>query len=130
MVYTASSLSLAALELLANLKRRKAPDDLVATPADIPPGVGITEIEISRLPANWRDYPVPDVLRDLGARWAHELKTAVLAVPSALVPSELNYLLNPRHPDFRKIRVGRPEPFSFDPRLSSARRELVEPTRS
>jgi RES domain-containing protein len=43
--------------------------------------------------------------------------TAVLAVPSAVIPHELNYLLNPRHPHFKRIRVGRPEPFSFDPRL-------------
>jgi RES domain-containing protein len=41
----------------------------------------------------------------------------VLAVPSAIIPSETNYLLNPRHPTFRTTRVRRPQPFSFDPRL-------------
>jgi RES domain-containing protein len=41
----------------------------------------------------------------------------VLAVPSAIVPRETNYLLNPAHPDFRRLRIGRPEPFSLDPRM-------------
>jgi RES domain-containing protein len=44
-------------------------------------------------------------------------ETAILAVPSAVIPQELNYLLNPLHPQFKQIRVGRPEPFRFDPRL-------------
>ncbi len=71
----------------------------------------------SELPANWRRYPAPDALADLGTRWAHELRTPVLAVPSAVIPQELNYLLNPRHSDFKRIRVGKPEAFRFDPRL-------------
>ena len=44
-------------------------------------------------------------------------EAAVLAVPSAIIPQELSYLLNPRHPHFKHIQIGRPVPFAFDPRL-------------
>ena len=91
--------------------------DLVAIPADIPASVAISRIGPSRLPAHWRDYPAPESLADLGMRWARAGKTAVLAVPSAIIPRELNYLLNPRHPAFREIRIGKPEPFTLDPRM-------------
>jgi RES domain-containing protein len=52
-----------------------------------------------------------------GSRWFRAARTAVLEVPSAIVPSEKNYLLNPLHSDFRRIRVGRARPFVFDPRM-------------
>lgn len=71
----------------------------------------------SELPASWRSYPAPEALADLGTRWAQELKTPVLAVPSAVIPQEVNYLLNPLHSHFKRIRVGDPELFGFDPRL-------------
>jgi RES domain-containing protein len=56
-------------------------------------------------------------LADLGTAWARKGTTAVLAVPSAIVPRERHYLLNPAHPDFVRVRVGRPEPFTLDPRM-------------
>jgi RES domain-containing protein len=116
-VYTASSVSLAALELFVHVDPQDAPDDLVAIPADIPDDVGRREIRVASLPRNWRRTPAPAALPQLGSRWAVGLKTAVLAVPSALVPRERNYLLNPAHADFRRIRIGRPERFAFDPRM-------------
>lgn len=85
--------------------------------ADIPEALTITRIAPSELPASWRSYPAPEALADLGTRWAHEAKTPVLAVPSAVIPQELNYLLNPLHSDFKRIRVADPEAFRFDPRL-------------
>jgi RES domain-containing protein len=116
-VYTASSVSLAALELFVHVDPQDAPDDLVAIPADIPDDVGRREVRVTSLPRNWRKTPAPAALPELGSRWALGLKTAVLAVPSALVTRERNYLLNPAHADFRRIRIGRPERFAFDPRM-------------
>jgi RES domain-containing protein len=58
-----------------------------------------------------------EALAELGTRWARDLKSSVLAVPSAVIPQELNYLLNPLHSDFKRIRVGNPEAFRFDPRV-------------
>jgi RES domain-containing protein len=116
-VYTSSTLALAVLELLVHLDDDDLAKDYVGIPADIPDSVKITFIRASRLPREWRDLPRPQALGDLGSRWAAARETAVLAVPSAIIPSDLNYLLNPLHPQFRRIRIGRQEPFSFDPRL-------------
>jgi len=59
----------------------------------------------------------PRVARARGKFWLRGGRTAVLEVPSAIVPSEKNYLLNPGHPDFRRIRLGRALPFVFGPRM-------------
>ncbi len=116
-VYTSATLSLAALEYLVHLDPPRAPADLVAVPADIPDAVARREVTAAALPPKWRAYPAPEALADLGTAWARAGTSAVLMVPSVIVPQERNFLLNPAHPDFRRIRLGRPEPFSFDPRL-------------
>ena len=116
-MYTSGVLSLAALEYFVHLDARQAPADLVAVSADIPDAVSQTRIDAAALPRRWRRYPAPPALADLGTRWADQGRTAVLVVPSAVIPGESNYLLNPRHPDLAKIRIGVPEPFSFDPRM-------------
>lgn len=110
-------MSLAALEYFVHLDARQAPEDLVALPTDIPDGVSRTRLGAGALPRNWRRYPAPEALADLGSRWVAEGSTAVLIVPSVVVPGESNYLLNPRHPEFTGIRAGSPERFSFDPRM-------------
>jgi len=75
------------------------------------------EINTTDLPKNWRSHPPPERLADLGTEWLRSGRPPVLLVPSAVVPQERNYLLNPAHRDFRAVRVGAPEPFSFDPRM-------------
>ncbi|MGH7857478.1 MAG: RES family NAD+ phosphorylase [Candidatus Binatia bacterium] len=116
-VYTSATLSLAALELLVHLDPDTLPDDLVAVPAEIPDSVAIDRLEERTLPRDWRSYPAPDALADLGLGWIKAGKFAVLAVPSVVVPKERNYLLNPGHSDFAKIRIGDAEWFHLDPRL-------------
>jgi RES domain-containing protein len=116
-VYTSATLSLAALEYFVHLDPADVPGDLVAIPAEIPDTLTRREITADSLPANWQAYPAPDQLANLGTAWVRARTTAVLIVPSAIVPQERNVLLNPGHPDFRRIRLGAPAPFSFDPRL-------------
>lgn len=127
MVYASGTLSLAALEILVHAEPALLPSDLVAVPADIPASVGIEPLEESRLPEGWRLLPAPEAVARLGSDWIEAARFAVLAVPSAIVPSERNYLLNPAHRDFGKIRRGAPEPFSLDPRLRSSRRSRGSP---
>ena len=122
MAYTSTSLALAALELLVHVAPEEAPADLVAIRADLPEGVEIAAREPASLPAGWRDYPAPESTQRLGTAWAERNETVALALPSAVVPSEWNVLLNPLHPDFARLRLGRAEPFLLDPRLSSRRR--------
>jgi RES domain-containing protein len=116
-VYTSGSLSLAALELFVHVDTDLAPDGLVAIPADISEDVAVGTVDIAKLPRNWRAYPAQEALKDIATAWVKESSTAVLAVPSVVIPSEQNYLLNPRHRDFRRVRIQKAIPFEFDPRL-------------
>ena len=116
-VYTSGSLSLAALELFVHVDIDIAPDDLDAVQADVPNSLAMETIKIEGLPKNWRRYPAPEALQDIGTAWATKASTAILAVPSAVIPEELNYLLNPAHRDFKRIRIQKPIPFHFDPRM-------------
>jgi RES domain-containing protein len=117
MVYTSETLALAALEYLVHVNPEDLPHDLVATSAVIPDTTRIGRAQVGDLPTNWRAYPAPGELADMGSAWARKGRTAVLAVPSVVVPVEWNYLLSPGHADFSRIRIAPPEPFSFDPRL-------------
>jgi RES domain-containing protein len=117
MIYTSGSLSLAALEILVHCEPSLLPADLVAIPADIPVSLAIEPIDEAGLPADWSRMPPPDALADLGSGWLKAARSPILSVPSAVVRRERNYLLNPAHPDFDKIRRGSAEPFSLDPRL-------------
>ena len=114
--YCAESRALAVVEVLANAEEQ---DRLFAlkwlfVSAEVPPDLVEKPV---RFPDNWRHYPHPRDTQLIGAAWAREQRTPVLRVPSAVVPGEFNYLLNPAHPAFAKIKIGQPEPFSFDPRL-------------
>jgi RES domain-containing protein len=117
MVYASSSLSLAALELFVHLQPDSVPDDLRSIVATIPHELPSEELKISDLPANWRDYPAPASLRDIGSAWLRELRSLMLFVPSAVNPEEKNVLINPRHPAASRISGFRSKSFQFDPRM-------------
>jgi RES domain-containing protein len=117
MVYASATLSLAALESVVHLDPEEEPENLVAVSAEIPENLRIRRIAIGNLPQDWRQYPAPESLQEIGTAWIRSASTAVLAVPSAVIPQEWNYLLNPAHPDFKKIRLNKAKPFQFDPRL-------------
>lgn len=116
LVYTAQSESLAMLELLVHLQA----SDLLAAYVTIRVDFDDAQVEAlsaSALPARWRASPAPSRLQALGDRWVRERRSAVLRVPSALVPRESNYLLNPNHPEFTRLVRGEPVRCDFDPRL-------------
>ncbi|BCX46450.1 RES domain-containing protein [Haloferula helveola] len=104
-VYLANSRALAALETLVHLttpgSRAKA---FVIIPTSIPI-TGVISAEITTEP------------RATGDPWITNRRSLALRVPSAIVPGEFNFLLNPSHPDFSKIEAGDPQPFGFDDRL-------------
>ena len=116
-VYAAATLSLAALELLVRIDRTLAPPDLVAVEIEIPGSVEVERVPLSKLPAGWDAYPTSATTQLLGMRWIAAGRTAVLEVPSVVIPRESNYVLKPAHPQFRRIRTVATTPFSFDYRL-------------
>ena len=121
-MYASATLSLAALERFVHTDPDLEPADLVAVLVDVDDAIPIQSLDIGQLRADWRQYPAPDALGLLGGDWLTAARTAVLAVPSVVIPHERNYVLNPEHADFHRLVIGRPEPFSFDPRMWGKRR--------
>jgi RES domain-containing protein len=115
LVYTSATKALAALELLVHLNPPVLFEYMVIR-ADFPEAL-VIQLAPEALPGDWRAQPAPPSVQAIGDRWVEEASSAILRVPSVVIPSEWNYLLNPAHPDFRKIQLGKPEPFAFDPRL-------------
>ena len=115
MVYTSEHKSLAVLEMLAHLYPGDMPRYLTfRVELD---SVLVERWALEKLPPRWREEMPASATRLLGDAWARESRSAALAVPSAIIPEELNLLLNPNHPDSAKIKTAKPTPFAFDPRL-------------
>jgi len=115
-VYTASSLSLAALEMLIHLPTPEVLQRYVTIPITFDDSLCI-RLDPNSLPRNWRNNPALFSTRDIGTDWVNCSASVVLVVPSAVVPDEWNFLVNPKHPDFGKVSIGTPQPFKYDPRL-------------
>ena len=119
MIYTSATRSLAALEVLVHTDD---PGDLAALNCVVIP-VEIPERhirEVAALPRRWWVYPALPANARLGDRWIASGASPVLRVPSAAVRAEWNYLLNPVHPAFTSLRIGKPERFAFDSRLTGS----------
>lgn len=119
-VYFSETLALAALELLVQI----GPSDGRVAYSSIRIEFDesrVVSVEPSILPSNWRASPSSPELRDIGDRWVKGDQSLLLRVPSVILPTENNYLLNPSHPEFSSTRVHPAEPFEFDPRLLRVR---------
>ena len=79
--------------------------------------MSIERVRIDHLPPDWREIGARGKLQAIGGEWARKRSTAVLAVPSTIVPAESNYLLNPAHPDFKRIKIRKPITVQTDLRL-------------
>lgn len=115
-VYTADSISLAMLEMLVHLQTHDLIRRYVIFEVSFEDTLMKT-ITAAKLPKTWRRSPPSAKVRQVGDDWVAGGESAVLQLPSAIVPSEWNYLLNPEHPDFAKITTGAKRPTKFDPRL-------------
>lgn len=117
LLYTAGTLSLATLELIVNIRS-----------VGLLPAYSFVEVEIEeqmvmsvekfcRLPRDWDDHPPPPTIQQIGSDWVESMASAVLKVPTVILPNEFNYLINIAHPSFSEIRLGNPKPFTLDKRL-------------
>jgi RES domain-containing protein len=115
-VYVSEHQSTAAFEVFANRVPFILGEKYKAYHLEWPDG--LTEIvPAKKLPTNWRISPPPAETMEIGDRWVQERRSAVLALPSAISPDDTNFLLNPGHSDFKRIRIHPPIDFDFDPRL-------------
>ena len=115
-MYAAGSLSLAVLEVLVHVDTDLLSNDFVAFAVDIPEELPSESIILDELPKNWRDEYPPEYCCQLGNQWLQAGTTAILWVPSAIVPNETIALLNPRHQDFGQLVIHPAESFQFDHR--------------
>ena len=117
MLYTASSRALACLENVVHRTGRGLQADFRAICIHVPDALSIQTIELADLPANWADYKQYGRSQQLGDAWLTARQSALLCVPSAIIPAEVNYLLNPQHPDFSQVSIRSIEQFRFDSRI-------------
>lgn len=114
-LYTTASPSLALLESVVHMSRIAVADYCMIC-LSIPEDKILT-LSITDLPENWNQNPPPDILREIGERFINSREYLALQLPSAIMPEEFNYLLNPNHPDFKLVKVIYTRNISIDKRL-------------
>jgi RES domain-containing protein len=117
MVYAAESISLAALEIVVHLPEEVLLNNLyVCIPVEFDSKHMIT-LKPSQLPSGWNIIPPPESTQKIGSDWAKTKQSLVLKVPSSVIPAEHNYLINPQHPEAKRLKIGKAETFDFDTRI-------------
>jgi RES domain-containing protein len=122
MVYTCSTISLCLLEFFVHFDPTAADINSLNLEyrwADIPEALPCLEVRENDLPRNWKEVPWAHQTQELGTKWMTEGEHVIVSIPSVIVPMERNFLLNPAHPAFSKIRFGPPSAIELDPRLYS-----------
>ena len=115
-IYASEHQSTAALEVFVHNKPFNPNEKYKAFHLEWPDSL-TEQFPAEKLPANWRIFPAPLEIKEIGDRWVQERRSAVLALPSVISPAETNFLLNPEHRDFKRIRIAPPTDFEFDSRL-------------
>jgi RES domain-containing protein len=117
-VYLASSRALAVLEVLVHLQPLFIPDNFCLAEIEVPDD-SMEQVDLNQLPTNWNEISSPLAVRKTGDDFLLAKQHLMLKLPSAIVPAEFNFLVNPLHPDMQKVKLLKQEPFSFDDRLIS-----------
>ena len=97
LLYTADSIALASLETLVHTPLNLIPQTRSVTIFEMPDHLNVKQCDLSQLPQNWRAYPSPVELAQIGTRWFQQAVSVALRVPSSIIPLNegWNYLLNP-----------------------------------
>ena len=117
MIYTSENRALATVEYLVHVPLSIVPTHLGLATLLIPDKIIPKEIAISDLPGNWRAYPAPAKLAELGTNWATKNESLLLRVPSAVVEHESNILINPLHADMKRVSIFQIERYTIARRL-------------
>ncbi|MGF1863984.1 RES family NAD+ phosphorylase [Enterovibrio norvegicus] len=115
-LYTAGSRSLSALERFVHESPVQMPQ-LVMMTIYIPDDIAMKRVSEKELPEGWDAVPDADVSRRYGTEWLQEMTTPVIQLPSAIIASEYNFLINPMHPESRVIKIIDQRDFYYDSRL-------------
>lgn len=118
-IYSSDSRALAMAEVAVHLSLATLPSDYVMIEIVILDNIKIMEIKIKDLPANWNSHPPNTSTQKIGDAFIDSNNECVLKVPSAVVPGDFNYLINPYHVEFKKIKITNILDFSFDKRIKN-----------
>jgi len=118
LVYTSETRSLATVEFLVHVSLPYVPTDLNMATIQIPDDERLDELDPSGLPSNWRSFPAPPELAELGTSWPRSNQSLALRVPSAVVEHEFNVLINPTHPSMERVDILWVEIYTLDRRLT------------
>ncbi len=116
-LYTSPTRALATVEFLVHVPAAMMPRNLGMVAIEIPDPIVPQETIATDLPENWRRHPAPPALAEIGSNWALSNNALLLRVPSAVVEHEYNILINPAHPDMRRVTIVDVQPYIFDNRL-------------
>lgn len=117
LIYAACNRSLAMAEVAVHLSFSMLPTNYVMMTTYIPDNVQIEIISEFDLPKNWNDFPHPVSTQKVGDNFVFNQNAVALKIPSVVTKGDFNLLINPKHPDFSKIKIVETEPFPFDTRL-------------
>jgi RES domain-containing protein len=117
MLYTSDSRALCTAEIAVHTPMGVMPKDYFLTTIEIPDRIKIGVIGLKDLPENWKDFPYTGITQEIGDEFIRKGELLVLKVPSAVVPGDFNYLINPEHKNIKTITIKNKDPFSFDERM-------------
>lgn len=117
MIYASSSQSLACLENVVHRNQLGLNTAFNVLSINIPDEIRIIKFNMESLPNNWKEFNQVPITQRFGDEWIKRGDSLILMVPSSIINKEYNYLINPAHPDFSKIKILSKDPFVFDERI-------------
>lgn len=117
LIYTASNRSLAMAEIAVHFSFSTLPKDYMMITIFIPDNISVQKINENRLPLHWNSFPNPVTTQQLGDSFVSENLHCILQIPSVVTRGDYNLLINPNHPEFKKIKIIGIEKFPFDQRV-------------
>ncbi len=117
LLYTASTRALAVLEILVHTTHNFIPDDFEIVTIEIPDTICKEEITQQNIFSEIKEFGITAKFNAIGDKWIKSNASLLLIVPSVVVPEEKNILVNPLHPDFKKVKIAEKKKFNFDQRL-------------
>lgn len=117
MLYTAANRSLAMAEVAVHFSIAMMPRDYMMLTLFVPDDVAASILTSENYPDKWNRFPVSVNTQRLGDQFIQDGKSLMMRVPSAVTQGDFNYLINPAHPDFHRVKIVQAEQFVFDQRL-------------
>ena len=118
-LYTSESRALALLEFTVNTNINDIPRALSIVTIDLGKA-GMQELKEAQLPGDWRAFPAPASTKKFGTLLLKAAKAAIIKIPSAIIPNEFNYILNPLHTKHKSFKIIDIADYAYDLRIKTS----------